>query len=273
VPDRGYRGNCADHGRSQGAWCKGRDLVDRPFRPDQGESDEWEVPAFCWYTLAYLTDLMVARGETPPPLAFIATPEGGTMIEQWTDFGAQMQCANMTCLCSTPGCNQSQPLDPITCWGNGGLYRSNILPYVNTTIKSFLWYQAENNEGTDAGNFLDGTGYSCAIKAMVAQWRQIWSVVPGTTDPMAPFGFVTIADGTEEGWGLNAANIHWAQTANFGSVPNPALPNTFMALAHDAGDPWDADPGGNGCGGQLCCVDTYLPLGPKCVGDHRGQCK
>ncbi len=106
---------------------------------------------------------------------------------------------------------------------------------------------------------------------MVAQWRAIWSAVPGTTDPLAPFGFVSIADGTEEGWGLNSANLHWAQTANYGVAPNPALPNSFMAVAHDAGDPWDADSGPGGCGGQGCCVDPYIPLGPKCVGDHRGQ--
>ena len=104
----------------------------------------WEVEATCWYTLAFLTDLMRAQGETPPPLGFIATPEGGTMVEQWTDFDTQRQCANMTCLCSTPGCNNAQPLDPGVCWGNGGLYRANVEPYVNTTIRGWLWYQGEN---------------------------------------------------------------------------------------------------------------------------------
>jgi hypothetical protein len=138
APERGQRGNCVEHGRGTGVWCTGKDLVDRPFRPDQGESDLWEVEATCWYTLAYLTDLMRAQGETPPPLGFIATPEGGTMVEQWTDFSTQKQCKNMTCLCSTPGCNSSQPLDPEICWGNGGLYRANVEPYVNTTIRGFM---------------------------------------------------------------------------------------------------------------------------------------
>lgn len=139
VPDRGQRGSCMDHGRGSGVWCQGKDLVDRPFRPEQGESDLWEVPAFCWYSLAYLTDFMRAQGETPPPMGFIATPEGGTMVEQWTPYSAQLQCSNMTCLCSTPHCNSSQPLDPTTCWGNGGLYRANVEPYLNTTIKAVLW--------------------------------------------------------------------------------------------------------------------------------------
>ena len=80
VPERGPRGSCMDHGRGTGVWCAGKDLVDRPFRPDQGESDLWEVEATCWYTVAYLTDLMRAQGMAPPPLAFIATPEGGVSL-------------------------------------------------------------------------------------------------------------------------------------------------------------------------------------------------
>ena len=101
---------------------------------------------------------------------------------------------------------------------------------------------------------------------MVAHWRRMWSLVPGTTDPDASFGIITIADGTEEGNGLNAYGTHWAQSANFGSLPNPAIPNSYLVLAHDAGDPWD----GYGCADDACCVETYVPLGPKCVGDHRG---
>ena len=73
---------------------------------------------------------------------------------------------------------------------------------------------------------------------MVAQWRAIWSVVPGTTDPLAPFGLVSLADGTDEAWGVNMAGLQRAQTASYGYVPNPALPNVFMASAYDLGDPW-----------------------------------
>jgi len=101
---------------------------------------------------------------------------------------------------------------------------------------------------------------------MVAHWRRMWSLVPGTTDPDAPFGVITIADGTEEGNGLNAYGTHWSQSANWGSLPSPAIPNSFLVLAHDAGDPWD----GFGCADDSCCVETYIPLGPKCVGDRRG---
>ena len=71
---------------------------------------------------------------------------------------------------------------------------------------------------------------------MVAQWRALWSAAPGTTDALAPFGYVDIADGSDEAWGVSMAGLRWAQGANYGSVPNAALPNVFSAAAHDLGD-------------------------------------
>ena len=68
---------------------------------------------------------------------------------------------------------------------------------------------------------------------MVAQWRDIWSAVPGTTDPLAPFGLVSLADGTDEAWGVNMAGMHWAQTAS----AQPCR-TCVMASAYDLGDPW-----------------------------------
>lgn len=119
----------------------------------------------------------------------------------------------------------------------------------------------------DGGNSAQGTGYAALFPQMIADWRAIWSAVPGTTDPLAPFGFVTLADGTDEAWGLSMAGLRMAQMGSFETVPNPAMPNTFMALGHDAGDPWDDD----SCGDRACCVDPYIALGSTCEGDHRGQ--
>lgn len=124
----------------------------------------------------------------------------------------------------------------------------------------------ENNLEFDAGNYLDKTGYACLFPAMIADWRASWSLVPGTTDPLAPFVFSTIADGSDESFGINMARLRLAQTASYGIVPNAAMPNTAQALAHHLGDPWDADR----CGDLACCVDDYIPLGASCVGDHRG---
>ena len=102
---------------------------------------------------------------------------------------------------------------------------------------------------------------------MIAAWRAAWSAVPGTSSPLAPFGFVELADGTDEAWGLSMAGLRHAQTAGYGSVPNPLMPNVYRALAHDAGDQWDAD----ACADpNSCCVPAWHALGSTCRGDHRG---
>ena len=56
--------------------------------------------------------------------------------------------------------------------------------------------QGENNCGMQyVGNSAEGTGYGCELPAMVRDWRAVWSRVPDTTDPLAPFGIATLAAG------------------------------------------------------------------------------
>ena len=55
--------------------------------------------------------------------------------------------------------------------------------------------------------------------------------VPHTTAENAPFGIVQLADATDEGWGCNIRQMHWAETGNCSVVPNPAFPNAFVAAA------------------------------------------
>ena len=104
--------------------------------------------------------------------------------------------------------------------------------------------QGENNvggfEGSSPGSSLSNAGYGCMQQRMVAAWREIWSVSDGTTDPLAPFGLVTIAPSGAEGAGNHLSAFRWAQTANFGVLPNPAMPRTFVAQAYDLNDPWCA---------------------------------
>ena len=49
------------------------------------------------------------------------------------------------------------------------------------------------------GNANAGVGYSCEMKLLIEQWRELWSKTPGTTDPEAPFGVVTLASSGSEG--------------------------------------------------------------------------
>ena len=88
------------------------------------------------------------------------------------------------------------------------------------------------------GSVLSGEGYGCMMAGMVAAWREIWSVVPNTTHALAPFGVVTIAPSGSEGAGNHLSAFRWAQTANYGVLPNPRMPNTFVAQAYDLNDPW-----------------------------------
>ena len=245
-------------------WRHPLDVASEEIRP--GEPWFWEFSAIGFYAAQYLTDYL---GVDAPPLGLMMVPVGGTMVEEWSAPETQQLCSNVTCMCmgDSKSCNPYQPLGD-NCTGNSALWWGNVQPFVNITIRFHWYYQGENNLQYDAGNSARGTGYSCLFPAMIAAWRKIWSTVSGTTSPLAPFGFVELADGTDEAWGISMAGLRHAQTGNYGGVPNPIMPNVFRALGHDAGDQWDAD----GCANpNSCCVPTWHSLGPKCIGDHRGE--
>ena len=44
---------------------------------------------------------------------------------------------------------------------------------------------------------------------MVDAWREIWSAEAGTTNPLAPFGLVTIAPSGAEGAGYHLSAFRW----------------------------------------------------------------
>jgi len=92
--------------------------------------------------------------------------------------------------------------------------------------------QGENDCHGTMGNSALKTGYGCQMPAMVDLWRKTWSAEPGTTDPLAPFGIITLASGGSEG-GSDIGGMRWSQTANFGVNPNPAMPASFVAQAYD----------------------------------------
>ena len=85
---------------------------------------------------------------------------------------------------------------------------------------------------------------------MLLQLARSWQAVfaangPQTTPPDAPFGVVLLHWGSWEGSPANGAQMHWAETLNYGVLPNPLLPSGFVATAHDVGDPWNT---------QRCCI-------------------
>jgi len=184
-------------------------------------------------TCYYFGESMVEKlGAKAPPIGLIHTAWGGSMIEEWVTPEVMAECAG-----STPS------YKPNTLWF------SNVVPYLSTSLKGFAWYQGENNCGGVMGNSVQKVGYGCAMPAMVAAWREAWSKVPGTTDPLAPFGVVTLASGGSEG-GTDIGGMRMSQTGNFGTLPSPQMPNCFLAHAFDLGDPWG---GSTSCLQDGCC--------------------
>jgi len=224
-----------------------------------------------------LTDLLVERGERPPPIGVHINAVGGTDLAAWAPYAAvaESACINATCMCAdnwTEECPWQLPISNRTqCQCNGMQWARQQQPIVNMTIRGMIWYQGENDCHFAAGNSALKTGYGCTLVAMVAAYRAAWSVVPGTTPADFPFGSVLLADGSDFGSPWNLAGVMAAQTANYGRLPNAAIANAFLASAYDAGDPWMDLQSPNRCADAQCCVDVPIALGPTCIGDHRGQ--
>jgi len=136
--------NCSQTGLADGMWCSGLELAQHDDNSD-GRSAFFNVRAVPWYFAERLTDLFLSDGGIPPPpIGLVFNPVGGTMVEQWTPFEDQLSCASIACMCTSSGCNGSQPLNPnnqSACSRNGELWRGQQQPFVNMTLKGFLWYQ------------------------------------------------------------------------------------------------------------------------------------
>lgn len=105
------------------------------------------------------------------------------------------------------------------------------------------------------------------MPSMIDLWRAQWSVEPGTTDPMAPFGLVGISTGDSEG-NPDLASFRWSQQANYGVVPNVRMPNVFMARAYDLADVWEGcgDKAAGVCSGCATADPLYNCLQPFYMG-------
>ena len=84
---------------------------------------------------------------------------------------------------------------------------------------------------------------------MLRSWRKWWSSGPfSATDPVFPFGVVSLAGSTSEGHSAAMPAFRNAQTAGGGLLPSAHMPNAFVAQAFDAGEPVGGDPhNGNAC--------------------------
>ena len=212
-----------------------------------------QFSGLCWYFAQELTDIMLENDGEAVPIGLVDVAWGGTMIEQWTTNSTTAECKN----CSVNA-------------GSGMIYNGMVGPFANTTLAGFLWYQGENNigHGTYDPSYDQNLGYACQMPKMIDLWRKTWSAEEGTTDMLAPFGLVDLASSQSEGHGGNGAmgNFRVAQTGGFGVLPNPAMPNTFIANAYDLGEPWDKN-----CAGAGCCSEWLWPWTDICLPQFRGE--
>jgi len=212
-------------------------------------SDEWynntieQFSATCWYFAEVLTDLAEARGENVVPFGLIDSAFGGTMVENWQP-NATLKATACRNASGAPYSPEHGFLEA------GALWNGMVLPFVNMTIKGALWYQGENNifqcaagaegEPDACGHVADGTGYGCFMQSLIESWRSVWSSGPagnGTTEALFPFGLVSLAGGTSEGFPHSMGAFRLSQAGGTGLLPTERWPNTFVAQAYDLADP------------------------------------
>mmetsp|Transcript_6150 Transcript_6150/g.10527 ORF Transcript_6150/g.10527 Transcript_6150/m.10527 type:complete len:623 (+) Transcript_6150:479-2347(+) len=180
------------------------------------------------------------------PVGIIHAAAGWTPIEAWVDTRTSRKCSEtMLSVSNIPAAT---------------FYNTSVAPFINMTIAGFVWYQGEYNVDF-VGNRLKNSGYACEIAHLVSKWRADWSLVPGTTNPQAPFAIVELAP-----W-KTSKNI-----ALFRSVQDFKMPNVFLVPTHDLGDPWIYR---KECVRAGCCgkfdTDYFVPNGSDCMEDVWGS--
>ncbi|XP_052784074.1 sialate O-acetylesterase-like [Mya arenaria] len=180
------------------------------------------------------------------PIGLIATTWGGTPVEAWSSQDAMNICEPEKAGLTDARTNQ-KPLDKRTnqTVSNGiftgnepapqntptQLWKAMVHPMLNLTIYGAIWYQGEANAGAPEL-------YKCRFPVMIFDWRAKFNEgSSGQTDPNFPFGFVQLASWRNDSTITKGfPDIRWRQTSDFGYVPNPQMPYTFMAVAMDLPD-------------------------------------
>nr|P82450.2 RecName: Full=Sialate O-acetylesterase; AltName: Full=Sialic acid-specific 9-O-acetylesterase; AltName: Full=Yolk sac protein 2; Contains: RecName: Full=Sialate O-acetylesterase small subunit; Contains: RecName: Full=Sialate O-acetylesterase large subunit; Flags: Precursor [Rattus norvegicus] len=218
----------------------------KPTAGNLGHGNFTYMSAVCWLFGRYLYDTLQY------PIGLVSSSWGGTPIEVWSSRRALKACGvpntrdervlqpeikpmRNGCESKESSCpfRRFVPCDPVAGPATHSvLWNAMIHPLQNMTLKGVVWYQGENNANYNRDL------YACMFPALIAGWRQTFhSGCQGQTERFFPFGFVQLSsyllmNSSDYGF----PEIRWHQTADFGSVPNPKMPNTFMAVAMDLCD-------------------------------------
>jgi sialate O-acetylesterase len=180
----------------------------RHARPDAGYSAGSKDDNWLWMSaVCYLYGLQIHTARKVP-VGLMNTNWGGTMIEEWSPAEAGSMC--------------NAPVQ-------SHLFNAMVSPLLNHTIKGVVWYQGESNGGAPRL-------YGCQLPAMVSTWRARWHAGSGgETSELFPFGVVQLS-AVIAADPIQPVPIQWYQTQQYGTLPNPKMPNTFMATTYDLGD-------------------------------------
>ena len=183
-----------------------------------------QLGATCMYFGAELIAAREAAGvDADVPVGLIQAARGGSQIEAWMPNETLALCTDESLSGgAVPG-------------DYGALFYGMAAPFANFSVRGWLWYQGENNVYGHMGSSADGAGYGCELPAMVRAWRAAWGAAAAED---ALFGVATLAAGGSEGNGQHMGGMRWSQTANYGDLPNAAMPHSFLAQVYDLGDPW-----------------------------------
>ncbi|XP_072283344.1 sialate O-acetylesterase [Pyxicephalus adspersus] len=195
-----------------------------PSAENLGHGDFSYFSAVCWVFGRHLARRLRY------PIGLVESSWGGTPVEAWSSKTALKKCG----LSGDSGelTESFQFFD--TAAGPceySVLWNAMIHPLLNMTIKGAIWYQGEQNTAMNTDL------YNCTFPALISDWRHSFNEGSHSqTDPNFPFGFVQLSTYQKSQQKDNYPVIRWHQTADYGYVPNPKMPNTFMAVAMDLGD-------------------------------------
>merc|ERR1711970_58348 len=189
---------------------------------DVGTSTKWTDPsdtrALGHFSAVCFFYAMNVYDELGVPMGLIDSAWGGTRVEAWSNQDALDACD------IEPSVPPNSPQN-----ANSYLWNAMIHPFRKMTVKGFLWYQGEANANWNMDK------YSCTFPTLIASWREQFSM-SSNTSPDAPFGFVMLSTIKYGSAGTTYPRLRLHQTADYGQVPNDAMPYTFMATAVDTYD-------------------------------------
>lgn len=162
------------------------------------------ISAAAYYFAKYTQEVLQV------PVGIIVSSWGGSGVEAWMsrEAIAPFKEIDISILDDTTSISKPNATPCV-------LYNSKIAPFINFSIKGFLWYQGESNRKNPAL-------YSKLMPAFVKDLRSRWNIGE------LPFYFVQIAPFNYEGAdSTSAARLREVQLQNMIDIPNSGMASTL----------------------------------------------